>query len=171
MLGRQINQTINIATSLADNMFNYAARIKGADVRIKNIGDRIRSTCSILSEIKVLFEQLTGPTAESPSELPVAGRQLYDELESCEASLNLIEKQISEVMNQIPPPSKEALQKREKVELAQETIVLLETRIAFVEMEIHDHKLNLQIRLSMFSMSILGQKEAASLPLILSRGE
>lgn len=139
-------------------MFSYAARIKEADVRMKSIGDRIRSTSSILNEIRELFGELTGNEAEMPSRIPRAMKRLYDEIHSCEATFNSMQERIFEVMKQVLPPSRKPLQKRTKFKLAREAVDSLESRMGLVELEIHDHKLNLHIELSLFSMSMLRQK-------------
>ena len=153
-----MHKTIHIAVSLADHMVSYAARIKGADVRMRDITDRIRATSSILHGIETLFEQLTSKPTEGASKVPDAANDLYAELQSCETWLGGVEKQMSEFMESVPAPRRLEGKEREKVELAQESLVLLETKITAVEFGIQDHKINLQIRLSVFSLSFSYQK-------------
>jgi len=154
----QLHKTIHIAVNLADHMVSYAARIKGADVRMRDIADRIRATSSILHGIEILFEQLTSKPTEGASKVPDAANDLYAELQSCETWLGGVEKQMSEFMESVPAPRRLEGKEREKVELAQESLVLLETKITAVEFGIQDHKINLQIRLSVFSLSFSDQK-------------
>ncbi|OAG06711.1 uncharacterized protein CC84DRAFT_1174646 [Paraphaeosphaeria sporulosa] len=154
----QLRKTIHIAVNLADHMVSYAARIKGADVRMRDIADRIRATSSILHGIEILFEQLTSKPPEESSKVPDAANDLYAELQSCETWLGGVEKQMSEFMEGVPAPRRLEGKEREKVELAQESLVLLETKITIVEFGIQDHKVNLQIRLSIFFMTFSNQK-------------
>jgi hypothetical protein len=154
----QLHKTIHIAVNLADHMVSYAARIKGADVRMRDIADRIRATSSILHGIEILFEQLTSKPTEESSKVPDAANDLYAELQSCETWLGGVEKQMSEFMEGVPAPRRLKGKEREKVELAQESLVLLETKITTVEFGIQDHKVNLQIRLSIFSLTFSNQK-------------
>ncbi|KAJ4356669.1 uncharacterized protein N0V89_004705 [Didymosphaeria variabile] len=154
----QLHKTVHIAVNLADHMVGYAARIKGADVRMRDIADRIRATSSILHGIEILFEQLSSEPKEGFSKVPDAANDLYAEIQSCETWLGGVGKQMSDFMEGVPAPKRVEGKVREKVELAQESLVLLETKIATVELGIQDHKVNLQIRLSIFSLSFSNQK-------------
>jgi hypothetical protein len=139
-------------------MISYAARIKGTDVRMRDIADRIRATSSILHGIEILFEQLTSKPVEGTSKVPDAANDLYAQLRSCEAWFESVEKQMSEFMEGVPAPKLFEGKEREKVELAQDSLVVLESKITAVEFGIQDHKVNLQIRLSIFSLSFSDQK-------------
>jgi hypothetical protein len=120
-------------------MVSYAARIKGVDVRMRDISDRIRATSSILHGIEILFEQLTSNPVDESLEAPDAAKDLYDELQSCDIWLSGVQEQMDEFMQEVPSPTSLEGKEREKVELAQERLVLLESKVTIIEFGIQDH--------------------------------
>jgi len=137
-------------------MYSYAAKIKVADVRMKGVADRIRSTSSILSDIKDLFENFAAQGRDLPHEPLTVIANLHDEMESCRETFGRVKQQIYDVVKDQPSPSI-GQEKRDKRELEQGMLTELEGMIRVAEIDIQDHKLNLHIRLSLFSMRLKNQ--------------
>lgn len=125
-------------------------------MQIKGIANRIRSTATILSDIREFFKDFAAQGRELPDEPLPNVKSLYDEMQSCTDMFDWVKHQIYDAVKDLPSPSVGYVV-REKRELEQGTLAELKGSIRVAEDAIHDHKLNLHIQLSLFSSRMQNQ--------------